>query len=177
MTTSSLFVRPLFITGALAIVLGLAAIIWPGITLSVIAVMWGIFAIVEAISAFSRVGSADKSGKFFYILSGIIGIIAGLAVIFQPLWGAATLTWVLGFWLMVRGIIEIIAAVRLPKDAPKAYLILAGILWLLAGLLVMINPGVAMISMIVWIGLLTIALGITLIVEGFKARSSAKKAV
>ncbi|WP_421083697.1 HdeD family acid-resistance protein [Rothia nasimurium] len=173
--TSSLFARPLFITGSLAIVLGLMAIIWPGITLSVIAVMWGIFALIEAISTFSRVGSADKSGKFFYILSGVIGILAGLAVILQPLWGAATLTWVLGFWLMVRGIIEIVAAIRLPKESPKAYLILAGVLWLLAGLLVMASPGVAMISMIVWIGLLTIILGITLIVAGFKSRSAAKR--
>lgn len=173
--SSSLFARPLFITGSLAIVLGLAALTWPGITLSVIAVMWGIFALVEAISTFSRIGSADRSSKFFYILSGVIGILAGLAVIFQPLWGAATLTWVLGFWLMVRGIIEIIAAIRLPKEAPKAYLILAGVLWLLAGLVVMASPGLAMISMIIWIGMLTIALGIILLVAGFKARSQAKK--
>lgn len=167
--------RPLFTGGAIAILLGLVALIWPGMTLSIVAIIWGIFALADGINSFTRLSGASKAEKTLYISSGVLGVLAGLLVILQPLWGMASLTWILGFWLILRGIIEIIAAFRLPKDAPKAWLVLSGVLWMLAGLLVTANPGAAMVSIVFWLGLLSIAWGVTFIVAGFRVRSAAQQ--
>lgn len=164
----------LFAGGIFAILVGVLALAWPGLTLGVIAVTWGIFAIADGITSFTRLSGASTGEKALYIASGIIGVLAGIAILLQPLWGAAVLTWVLGFWMIVRGIIEIIAAFRLPKDAPKGWLITAGVLWIIGGIIVTAHPGSAMLGIVFWLALLSIGWGVTFIVAGFSARKAAK---
>ena len=52
---------------------------------------------------------------------------------------------------------------------------LGGVLWLVAGWLVVSSPGVAALSISLWLGVLAIVWGIVLLVAGFRARSAAKQ--
>ncbi|AKE40374.1 acid-resistance membrane protein [Corynebacterium kutscheri] len=167
--------RSFFLSGALAIIVGLLIMAWPGITLVTLAIVWGIYAIVDGISSFMRISSTQGGERFLNIFSGIIGVVAGIAVIAQPVLGMAILTWVLGFWMIVRGFTEIFGAFSSVKGGAKWWLVLAGVLWIIAGGFVMSYPGSAMVSIIYWLGFFSIVWGIALIVAGIQVRSAEKK--
>ena len=73
-----------------------------------IGILVGIMWIVEGVVALTALGTSTSRGwsLFFAILS----IIAGIILLFSPLWGAIVLWWLLGISLVVLGIIQMIRA-------------------------------------------------------------------
>ncbi|MGA0565849.1 HdeD family acid-resistance protein [Rathayibacter sp. KR2-224] len=73
-----------------------------------IGILVGIMWIVEGVVALTTIGLSGSKGwsVFFAILS----IVAGIVLLFSPLWGAIVLWWLLGIWLVVLGIIQIVRA-------------------------------------------------------------------
>ncbi|HEX6954452.1 MAG TPA: DUF308 domain-containing protein [Agromyces sp.] len=76
-----------------------------GIFLGVIV---GILWIVEGAVALAQAGSSASKG--WAIFFGLLSIIAGIVLLFSPLWGAAILFWVTGISLIVLGIVQIVRA-------------------------------------------------------------------
>jgi len=74
----------------------------------------GILWIVEGVVALSTLGDAASRG--WTIFFAIISIIAGIVLLFSPIWGAAVLWWLLGIGLVVLGIIQIVRAFRFGKQ-------------------------------------------------------------
>ena len=73
-----------------------------------IGIMVGIMWIVEGIVALTTIGaSASKGWTIFF---AILSIVAGIILLFSPLWGAIVLWWLLGISLVVLGIIQIVRA-------------------------------------------------------------------
>ncbi len=73
-----------------------------------VAILIGILWIVEGIVSLSTLG--DASSKVWTIIFAIISIIAGLYLVFSPLWGAVVLWWILGIGLIILGIVNIVRA-------------------------------------------------------------------
>jgi uncharacterized membrane protein HdeD (DUF308 family) len=100
------------ILGLLFIIGGIIALMNLNATTAWLAVFLGIFIgiawIIEGIVALTTLSSARSKGwaLFFAILS----IIAGIVVLFSPLWGIVVLWWLLGISLVVLGIIQIVRA-------------------------------------------------------------------
>jgi len=78
-----------------------------------VGILVGIMWIVEGIVALSTLG--DAASKGWSIFFAIISIIAGLYLVFSPLWGAVVLWWLLGIALVVLGIINIVRAFTFGK--------------------------------------------------------------
>lgn len=73
-----------------------------------IGILVGIMWIVEGIVALSTLG--DAASKGWSIFFAILSIIAGVIVVFSPIWGAVVLWWILGISLVVLGVINIVRA-------------------------------------------------------------------
>lgn len=58
------------------------------------------------------------------MLSGILGVLAGIVCVFRPFSSAVALAWVLGIWLIVRGIVEIAAAFAHVHPRPRWLMVL-----------------------------------------------------
>jgi len=71
-----------------------------------VAAMVGIAWIIEGIVSLSTLG--DASSKVWTVIFAIISIIAGVYLLFSPLWGAVVLWWLLGIMLIVMGIVNIV---------------------------------------------------------------------
>ncbi|MEU1970306.1 DUF308 domain-containing protein [Microbacterium sp. NPDC019599] len=102
------------VLGLLFIVAGIFALInlqaatgWFGIFLGILV---GILWIVEGIVSLSTLG--DAASKGWTIFFAIISILAGIVLLFTPLYGIAVLWWLLGIALVVLGIIQVIRAFR-----------------------------------------------------------------
>lgn len=167
----------LFFSGAIAILFGLIASLSPISTVLTLVVIWGIYALADGVMALAASFRPENRGARMYLnITGIIGILAGLFAIFHPISGAATLTWVMGIWFIVRGMFDLMAAIGGHAATSRGSLALAGIAWIFAGLLFCMNPGHAILAISVWLGVLAIAWGILLIAGGFFVRSSARDA-
>ncbi len=81
----------------------------------------------------------------------------------------------LGIWLMVRGISEFASAFAETITQPRWLLILGGVLWFLAGVLFVANPGAVALAIALWIGALAIVWGLLTIGAGIALKSHAKK--
>ena len=77
-------------------------------------ILVGILWIVEGIVALSTLG--DAASKGWSIFFAILSIIAGIILLFSPIWGAAVLWWLLGIALIILGIVNIVRAFTFKGD-------------------------------------------------------------
>src|SRR3989442_10503023 len=106
----------LALRGILAILLGLAAIVLPGVTLAVLITLFGAYALVDGVLAvIAGVRAAERHERWWSpVLKGLAGIAAGVVTFVQPALTALALLYLIGRWGIVTGILEIVAAVRPP---------------------------------------------------------------
>jgi uncharacterized membrane protein HdeD (DUF308 family) len=106
------------VLGILFIIAGIVALLnlgqataWLALFLGIlVGIMW----IVEGIVALSTLG--DAASKVWSVIFAILSIIAGIILLFSPIWGAAVLWWLLGIALIVLGIINIVRAFTFKGD-------------------------------------------------------------
>jgi uncharacterized membrane protein HdeD (DUF308 family) len=104
----------LALLGVLSFIIGLYALRHILITIATLALLLGIFWIVNgAVEAFTALSHRGMQGRGWTILMALLSIVAGVVVLIYPAISLATLAVVLGFWLLVFGIMEIMLAFRL----------------------------------------------------------------
>lgn len=161
----------LLLTGIAGILTGLLAIIWPGITLVVIAIIWGAYALAEGIVQIYAAFKLGKSVRGPLLFSGILGIIFGVIVLFNPDIGIVVIAWMLGFWMILRAIEEFSAAFDKGTETSERVLYgLVGVLYIAAAIVFFAAPGLSAAVVAMWLGFLALFTGIFLIVLAFRVR-------
>jgi uncharacterized membrane protein HdeD (DUF308 family) len=160
--------------GVLAILFGVIALAWPGITIAALVFLFGIYALADGIvslySAFARreIAGGDRG---WLILQGILGIIVGIMVFFWPGITALILLVLIAAWVLVTGVLQIVAAFGLRREIRNEWwLLLGGILSIIAGIILIVRPAVGAVALIWVIGIYAIIYGIAQIVLGFRLR-------
>jgi len=159
----------LLIRGIIAILFGLLAFTWPGLTLVVLTALFAAYAFVDGIVAMT-VGFHSRWWSLVFL--GLLGVLAGLVAFFYPGMTALTLLYLIGAWAFIRGIIEIAAAIQLRKVISNEWaLILGGICSILFGIILFARPGVGILAVIWIIGVYALIIGIFLVSLSFKLKS------
>jgi uncharacterized membrane protein HdeD (DUF308 family) len=166
----------LLIRGVVAVLFGLAAIVWPGLTALVLVYLFGAFAFVDGIVAVvvSLQERAVVPRWWVLLIEGIVGILIGVLTFFSPIVTALVLLYLIATWAILTGILEIAAAFSMRRALALEWtLAIAGILSILLGILLAIQP-VSGILAVVWIiGVYAIVFGVLLIIRSFQFRSAA----
>ena len=152
--------------GIVAILFGIMALTWPGLTLTVLIVMFGAYAIIDGVFAITAAitGAAPRGEWWVLVLWGLLGIGAGIVTFFFPGVTAIVLLYLIGFWAIVRGVMEIVAAIQVRKVIDNEWLlILAGACSVIFGFILLARPGAGAIAVLWLIGLMSIVAGILLI--------------
>jgi len=165
----------LALRGVAAIVFGILAFAWPGITVVSLVILYGAYALVDGVfSIFAAIGGGTPAPRWWLAVVGIIGILAGLIAFANPVLVGLYLLIFIGIWAIVSGIFEIIGAIRLRKEIDNEWLlILHGILSLLFGIVMLVEPITAALALIWVIGAYAIAAGILMIALAFRLKSHA----
>jgi uncharacterized membrane protein HdeD (DUF308 family) len=162
----------LAVRGVAAILFGLAAIIWPGLTLAVLIIVYGAYAVVDgvfAIVAGLRAGSGTH--KWLLLAEGALGILAGLIAVFWPGVTAVVLLYIISFWAIFGGLLRIVGAIMLRREIDNEWsMALSGVLWMLLGIVLVVLPGVGLLSLAWLIGVFALGAGVTLLVLAFRVR-------
>lgn len=153
--------------GVVSILFGLATLFWPGLTLFTLIVLFGAFTlisgVVELVAMFKAMGAHRT--WWTHLLLGLIDIAAGLFVLANPGLGAVALVYVIGFWAITIGVMEIIAAFT----TGQFLLVVAAVIPILVGFVLIANPIAGALAYLMVIGVFAIVRGIILVIRGISA--------
>ena len=160
--------------GLIAIVFGIAAFMWPGITLWALVGLFGAYALVDGIFAVIEAFRRDVVGERWWALlfEGFVGIAIGILTFTWPRLTAMGLLYLIAFWAIVTGVFEIITAIRLRHEIRGEWMMaMIGVLSVAFGFLLVAFPLTGALSVVLIIGSYAVAIGALMIALGFKLRS------
>ena len=161
----------LILRGVAAVLFGVAALAWPGVTLLTLIILFGIFAFVDGVVALWAAASPAGRGRGWLVAEGIIGIGAGLVTVAWPTATSLVLLWIVAGWATGLGILRIAAAVRLRHTVDDAWLLaLNGVLAFAFGMLLAARPSSGALAVVVVIGVYALLSGATQIGLGQRLR-------
>lgn len=164
----------LALKGVFAILFGILILAWPGLTIGVLVIIYGVFALVGGI--LSMIISLFSIGKYsnwwVMFLEGVLGFIVGGIVLKWPAISLLLLVIIIGIWVIISGIAQIITAFFVRQQIKNEWLMaLSGLISLLFGLLLFSWPISGIIVLSWLIGFYALLLGIFLIVFGFQVKT------
>lgn len=103
--------------GVFALVLGILALIWPGVTFTTMIIFLGAYLFIDGLFAIvGAVGARKTSDNWgLFLLSGLLGVLLGILTLVNPFVTGAALIYLVAFWALLAGLLEIILAIRLRK--------------------------------------------------------------
>jgi uncharacterized membrane protein HdeD (DUF308 family) len=168
----------LAVRGVAAVIFGLLALIWPQITLLALVLVFGAYALVDGVFALVAAvrGRQLAGGRGGLLLEGLLGVGAGIVALVWPDITALALLWVIAFWAVLTGVLEIVTAVRLRRVLANEWLLaVAGFLSIVFGVILMIWPRSGAVGLVWLIGIYAIAFGIMLLGLALRLRSLGRR--
>ncbi|MBV8932023.1 MAG: HdeD family acid-resistance protein [Kutzneria sp.] len=168
---------PLLLTrGAVAVVFGLIALLWPAVTVLALALIFGVYSLIDGIGGVIHAArSGDRGHRWFSLIGGALGIAAGVVALVWPAITVLVLATLVGAWAVVTGVAEIAAAIRLRHQIRgEVFLIIAGAVSAVAGILILFQPIAGAFGIAIVVGSYAIVYGLVLAVLAIRLRSLAK---
>jgi uncharacterized membrane protein HdeD (DUF308 family) len=167
--------------GAFAILFGLMALAWPGITLLALVILWGAYTIVDGVTSLYLTFTHRQWPTADRVMHGVLGglgLLAGLIALIWPGLTAGVLLLLIAVWSILTGVLQMVAAVRMRKVITNEWFyVLTGVLAVLLGVILIASPGSGALALVVTIGIFAILWGVVLLLFSFRlwklTRSSA----
>ncbi|MFC6568976.1 HdeD family acid-resistance protein [Actinoplanes utahensis] len=162
----------LLVTGLFAVLLGLAVLIWPDISLRVMAALTGVWLLFGGLARIVAAFLPTGAGVGRSVLSGIVGIvvlIAGLLCLRNLVTGLAVLALVFATTWILSGLALVLAAA--PARGPsRAALVIVGAISILAGVVFVVTPALSLGTLILMTGAGSIVVGLAEVILAFVIR-------
>jgi uncharacterized membrane protein HdeD (DUF308 family) len=164
--------------GIAAIIAGIIALAWPGVTILALVILFAVYAFSDAILQGSRAFSSDGAGPVVgHLLLGLIDIAAGVVAIVWPGPTALVLVIVIAVWAVIGGIAEFAFAFAAGETAgTRALFLLGGLVSIAFGVVLFARPGVGAYTLALLFGLFALIYGISQIAGGIQLRNAGKDA-
>jgi uncharacterized membrane protein HdeD (DUF308 family) len=169
--------RALALRGLVALLFGLVVLFWPGLVLAVLALLFGIYAVVDgAITFVPALRSSERGARRWLPLSeGAVGVIAGLVAFLLSGMSANGLVYVIVGWALATGVLKILTAILLRTEVENGWLLAgSGALSVLFGVLLAALAGSDVPFLAPLIGAFAVVVGLALIVFAFRLRERSR---
>jgi uncharacterized membrane protein HdeD (DUF308 family) len=162
----------ILLRGIVAILFGVLAFLWPGVTLVTLVVLYGAFALVDGVLAIvAAITGGAPAPRWWLAIVGLAGIAAGVLTFLWPGITALVLLVFIATWAIATGLLQIIGAIKLRKEIDNEWMLIAsGVLSVLFGVAVLARPGAGALALIFVIGAYAIFYGILLVLFSLRLR-------
>jgi uncharacterized membrane protein HdeD (DUF308 family) len=162
----------LIVRGVLALLVGIVAVAWPGVTVYALVIIFAVYAFLDAGMQAARAFSGLRAGAVIgRLLLALVDVAAGVVAIAYPGLTAVTLVVIIAIWAIVFGALELFTAFGAGETAgTRAGFVIAGLLSIAFGVVLAARPDVGAVSLAVIFGIFSLAFGISQIVLGVQAR-------
>ena len=161
--------------GVVTIAVGVLVLLWPGISITVASVLFGVYLLLSGIAEVALAFTLDTSGgnRLLLFISGALSVVLGVLAFRHFSEGSAVL--LLAIWIGVAfiyfGVTEIAIAFSYSLLPGRGSYVFVGILSMIAGVVVLLWPfdSISMLALVV--GIWLVLLGLSQVVSAFRARS------
>jgi uncharacterized membrane protein HdeD (DUF308 family) len=170
---------PLIWRGILAVVVGVIAVAWPGITIWAFVILFAVYAFLSAGMEAARAFRSETAGPVAgHLVLALLNAAAGVVALAWPGITALALAIVVAVWAFIIGFLELYLAFSAGETAgERALLGLTGLISVALGVVFAIRPDVAAVTIAEVYGLFSIVSGISSLVMGANLRSTAPSLV
>jgi uncharacterized membrane protein HdeD (DUF308 family) len=168
--------RTMFLVrGLAAILFGALTLVWPKITLTVLVLWFGIFAVISGITAVAAaLRGRDQHGWGLLLFEGILSIAVGVVALVWPGITALAFLFLIASWAILTGVLELVAPLSFPMSFGRGLLsALSGIVSIAFGVLIAAQPAAGLLAVAWMIGVYAIIVGIMHLAVYFESRSLA----
>ena len=165
------------VRGVLAIAFGIVAFVAPITTAIVLAIVIGVFAVVDGIvDLIDAIRHRGSAGVGLRVFLGVVSLLFGIIVLVWPGKTLAFMVILIALWSIVIGVLQIIANIGIRKESGSAWIwgVVSGALGVVFGILVLVWPGIGLVTLVWLIGIWAIVFGIALLVLGVQVRKASK---
>ena len=171
----------LAVRGGAAVTFGIVALVWPGLTVLALVLLFGAYALVDGVLAlYAAVVDRRRTGgqRAWLAVEGVVGVLAAIAAVVWPQITALALLYVIAAWALITGVAEIFTAVRLRREIQGEWMLaLSGVLSILFALLAFVFPQSGALAVVWLIATYAIIFGVVLLVLAFRLRRFHTQAV
>jgi uncharacterized membrane protein HdeD (DUF308 family) len=165
------------IRGLLAVVFGLYALFAPGSALLALVFVYGFYAIMDGVAALALGFRHRRSSHWgWHLLQGVVSLLAGLVALVWPGPTVLALVLIIGVWSIVHGVAEIVEAfaARRAGSPSWGWLLAAGVIGVLFGVVLIASPGAGALALLWIIGWFALIFGVVLVVWSFRLRRAVR---
>ena len=157
--------------GVLGVIAGVLAVAYPDITLLALALIAGINLMILGIASLVGAFGAERDAtvRALAAVMGLLGIVAGIAVIRRPGETLLAVLIVVGIWFVVHGVVDLVRAATTTEG--RGILLLAAIADMIFGILILALPKLSLATLAVLIGLGFLVRGVVSVVQGVIGRA------
>ena len=165
------------IRGVLGILFGLIALFLPGATMLSLVLLFAAYAFVDGVFGIvSAVRAAREHERWgFLVLEGLVNIAAAVVAVLWPGITVVAFVFLVAFWAIFTGILELAAAFRLEFIDGRGWLIFGGIVSVLYGAVLIVAPMIGAVVLTWWLGAYALVFGVSLVVLAFRLHARLDK--
>lgn len=145
--------------GVLIALAGVILLVWPAATtlvlmswLGLAIVCYGVYELVNAVTG------AGEGSRLWGAVIGVVAVIGGIGIFFAPLVSAVAVGVVIGWYWIIGGAVGIAAAILQPGN--RLVRLLVAILSVIAGVVVLAQPGLSLVTLVWFAGAWMLAAGV-----------------
>ena len=160
--------------GIITVLAGIAVLAWPGPTLVVIAIWFGVELVVLGIFRFVAAFGHDVTGptRVLYVLLGVLSLIIGLYALRHVFITLVALALLLGIFWVINGVVELFAAISHQGMPHRGWVSVTGILSIFAGIILLAYPGLSLVVLYVIVSVWLLVFGFMEISTALRIRSA-----
>jgi uncharacterized membrane protein HdeD (DUF308 family) len=160
--------------GIITVLAGIVVLAWPGPTLVVIAIFFGIELVVLGIFRFVAAFGHDLTAgtRILYALLGVLSLIVGLYALRHVLITLLALALLLGIFWVVNGTVELFAALSHREMSHRGWMMVLGVLSILAGIVLLVYPALSLVVLSVIVSVWLLVFGLMEISVAWRIRSA-----
>lgn len=159
--------RGLFaLRGVLAILFGILAFLWPGLTAIALVYLFAGYALVDGVLTIaSSIRNREENDRWWLgLLEGLVSIAAAVIAVLIPQVAAVTLVFLIAIWALITGVLQIAAAIRLRHEIDNEWALgLGGLVSVVLGVIIILNPNAGLLGLVWAIAGYAIAFGLLMI--------------
>jgi uncharacterized membrane protein HdeD (DUF308 family) len=157
------------VLGLVSVIAGILAIAYPDLTLLALGIFAGISLLMVGIMSVVEALAGDSESRALSAIVGVLALLTGLVCLRRPGESLLAIVIVLGFWLVVSGIVAFVRAFGHLED--RALMLGLAILDVILGILILSLPHLSLVTLAVLFAISLLARGVFAIVTAFKLRA------
>jgi len=162
------------VRGILAVLFGLFALFSPGSTLLALVIVFGVYAVLDGVTAVvaGLRHRREEAHWIWHVVLGVVSVIAGVVAFVWPGVTVLAILYVIAFWSIVAGVTEIMEAFAMRRAGSSSWgwALAAGVVSVLFGIVLAVQPGVGLLTLLYLVGAYALVAGVILIWWAFRLR-------